>query len=207
VASPIVNDQSGKGKDKLAYWLRRTARELDAIGYAWCTEAWILTNVDIRPRGSWEHVPGREEVLAVFGEHVALEHAVSWRAVIRRPHKRKPTIDPWTGGEVSSFTGRFVGVIPSRQERENAARALEKLADSGASLTPEERRYHIDRALERMRGLGISEHVLEHGSRLLEAQLAERGHEVAPRKDDQPLAEPANDGALHVVNLDDEVPT
>lgn len=181
IASDVING-GGQAKNNLGLWLRRIARRTAAIGYCFMSEAWVITDVDIRPRGSWENVPGRREVVRVGIEHVALgDTDLHYVAEVTRK-KGKVTLAPWdeTVGKIDRKRSRLLGILPDREEREKVAESTEGLLATGADLTPEQRRYHIERARERLLASGFTEADVDHTQRALIAELEEHGHIVAP---------------------------
>lgn len=105
IESDLIN-QHGPRKDVLAMFLRAQARRCAAIGYLWMSEAWVLQGES----PSWEHVPGRREVLSIFVEHRALPKRESWGALVTRPKKGPPQLGEWS--KRGEPTGRFSQALP-----------------------------------------------------------------------------------------------
>jgi len=205
VGGDIMN--AGDSKDRFAIWLRNMARRTDAIAFAHVAEVWVLENVDIRPRNrSWEDVPGRQEAISITAQHRALgDNTFSFsRRITRLPGKVK--LEEWKEGR--SVKGRFAGVLTSAAEEAQKNDDLRRLAEVGAALTPEQRRFHIDRATARVVAEhGLSPEVARQMAAGLAARLGEAGEPVAAHPEDlvgKPAANEAD--AITVVNLDDEVP-
>jgi hypothetical protein len=202
---PAMMDPTGDGKDRLALYLRRVARLHDAIGYVVIMEVWTLPMADIMPRKkSWERVPGRGEALTIIAQHQALgDESFAYQRTITRDAEGRAKLAAWEGGKGTS--GRFAGVLPSSAERQDFDGATQKLLAMGAGLTPEERRFHLERAAERtMRELSMPPAAVQALIRKFIAVMRERGLEVASRPEDATPSEATeDDDALRMVNIDE----
>jgi hypothetical protein len=165
-------------KDKLALWLRRAARMSDAIGYVLVSEIWTL-DTDIRPKGSWEKVPGRKERLSLMVEHQALgPECLGFSREIMRRKK----LGPWR--EVV-LTGRFAGVLRREEETNQLERLVKALIDLSVDWTPEQRRKHCDNARARaLREGGVPAHAVEKTFKYLVERLRAAGRPVAALPED-----------------------
>jgi hypothetical protein len=206
VGGDIMNP-AGDSKDRFALWLRRMARRTDAIAFAHVAEVWVLEDVDIRPRNrSWEDVPGRKEAISIAAQHRALGDDTFHfsRRITRLPGKVK--LEAWREGQGAK--GRFVSVLSTAAEEATKEDNLRRLAEAGSDLTPEQRRFHIDRAIERIAAQeGLPPELARQMAANLAARLGEAGEPVAARPEDL-VAKPAANEAeeMTVVNIDDEVP-
>lgn len=112
VDSSIINDHGSRGqKPALSLMLKAKARRSRAVGWCWMSEAWALTGEGPKPDGSWEHAPGRQEVIMFNYQHVALgpdTHRVE--AEIIRPRRGAPHVGPWRNEGLSK--GRFADILP-----------------------------------------------------------------------------------------------
>jgi hypothetical protein len=208
VGGDIMNP-AGDSKDRFALWLRRMVRRTDAIAFAHVAEVWVLENVDIRPRNrSWEDVAGRKEAISVTAQHRALgDETLAYHRRITRIAGGKAKLEEWQEGK--SAKGRFAGVLSSSVEEREKEEALRQLAEAGADLTPEQRRFHIDRAIERVvADQGLAPHLAQQMAAEMAARLAEAGEPVAARPEDLASKPPANEGQkeITIVDLDEEVP-
>jgi hypothetical protein len=207
IGGDIMNP-AGDSKDRFAIWLRRMARRTDAIAFAHVAEVWVLVSVDVRPRKrSWEDVPGREEAISITAQHRALgDDTFHHSRRITRVPGRKVKLEEWR--EDRGVKGRFAGVLTTPAEETEKQDGLRRLAEAGAELTPEQRRFHIDRAIERMVAeQGLPPAAAQQMAANLAARLGEAGEPVAARPEDL-VAKPAANEAeeVTVINLDDEVP-
>lgn len=202
---PAVMKPTGDSKDKFALALRRMVRVNDAIAYAFTMESWVLPDTDIKPRGSWENVPGRREAITIMAQHKALgDETLAFHRDITRDKHGAPKLAPWRQGRGTH--GRFAGVLPDNEEREDVDRLEAVLLAAGADLTPEQRRFHIERAHEQMLARGASPIALDGLVRKTIARLRAAGQEIAGRPGD--IVEggtQANDAGptLDLVDLDE----
>lgn len=108
IASPFTGDtfeESVENKDMVALALRELFREKGVTHYGFVTEAWMLDAKNRRdlPDGSFEHVPGRKEILMVIVENAAHE-SFGLTAEILRPDGQKPKL-----GKAEKFPGQMDG--------------------------------------------------------------------------------------------------
>lgn len=111
IMSPFNGDtfeESVENKDKVAMGLRVLFRERGVTHYGFVSEAWMLDAKNRRdlPDGSFEHVPGRKEILMVVVENAAHE-SFGLMAEIIRPKRGKPTLakpEKLDGGNEGRFS-------------------------------------------------------------------------------------------------------
>jgi len=110
-------------KDVAASVLRDFFKEKDVVRYLFITEAWTCTTDDqevakramawMRAGNTLEDFPDRKEILAFTGEDES-----GWmsahREIIRG--EGKPTLGPLQWIDSDMTEGRFVGMLPRRQE-------------------------------------------------------------------------------------------
>lgn len=210
----VINDHGSRGaKPKMALFLARMARRSQAIGYVFVSEAWVAPpDMDIRPDGSWENLPGRREALQVIYQHNALgPDAHQWSCEVRRHRKGRPKLSPWRGGEDAKADGRFVrGILPDAEEQAAREEAMSMLSGSGAHLTPEERRKGIQAARDRLIAEGHPADLIDKTMRVLIAEMEERGTPVAQTLDEMATAPARNDApglvSLDIIDLSKEPP-
>jgi hypothetical protein len=215
IDSRLINDHAGNGKDRLATWLRRVASRTAAIGFCFLSEAWVVTSKDKnwkRPKGSFEFVPGREEVLMAFCQHKALGAGTRiYRAPITRPKKGHATVGPWEKStEFESAEGRFANVLLSEEAERTSNEALDQMAAVGADLTPAQRRQHIENVRKQFKEAGlVSPEEVDKNIASLINLVRERGIEIGSLPGDEPAPpRPHPDvEVFNVVNLSRETAT
>lgn len=103
-------------KDGIVAAVSGLARAGHAIGISFAAESWMLLGYDPanKPKGSFEHVPGRKEILCYSMEHLRLPSPRLYWAEIHR-HALGVTLGPWTnpaeGRTDAVHKGRFTDLL------------------------------------------------------------------------------------------------
>jgi len=206
VMPSILNDHGAYGqKDQLASYLRRMARKVDAVGFAFWSEAWAVHDTtDLPATGSFEHVPGRREIVMLNVQHKALgEDTRSFAAVIQERAGGRRVLRLWSPEGRSR--GRFSGVLRTAKEDAQIERMIPVLLAMGEHLTPEQRRYHLDNVLHRLIADGESKEEAEWKMRAFTEIIREHGQAVAELPSDRPVP-PASADPIRLVNLNEAEP-
>ncbi len=205
ILGSIVNDHGPYGqKDQLSSYLRRMARKVDAVGFAFWSEAWLLHGSGPKPEGSWENVPGRLEVVKLTVQHKALgEGTMSFDAVIEKRRKGRRVLLPW--GPEGRSHGRFSDVLRSAKEDAQIAQMMPVLLAMGERIPPEERRHRLENVRRRLVEDGHTQVDADWMIRAFIELLREHGQEIPDLPGEQPVP-PATDDPIKVVNLDEEAP-
>jgi hypothetical protein len=112
-----VSMKDSYGTELYTMGLRQISRICKAIMVVNVMEAWQVifpkdTDMTKIPKGSLEHVPGREECIRIMMEHQKLgTQVMMWCALITRDEQKRGILAEFVGPETIEGTGRFLGMV------------------------------------------------------------------------------------------------